>query len=140
MRGIGGHQVLLKILHRGFFQFLPAEEQGVGLNSLGSGKLFGDFPAPVFILGMDHSIQVVGPLGDRIPAVAMGNRSESGHFFSHFFYTLLFHLPGNHGIGIISGFLVPERCPEPPNHPPVVKIRQDLQNLGFTDAEIFGNG
>jgi len=129
-----------EILHRGFFQLAHAEKQGILFHPGGDGHLPGGFDAGGLIAGMNHGIEIVGPISGRIAVVAVRHLFEGGHGFSRRIDAILSHLPGDHGVGGISGFLMPDGGPKAPNDAPVAKRLEGFQQSFLGDLQAAGDG
>ena len=84
---------IAEIPHGGFFQLLAAEQNGIVGHADFFRNLFGRFSAGRLIAGVDHGIEVIGPVGGRVPPVTVGDLLKPGRLFTRRVNPLLVHPP-----------------------------------------------
>jgi len=106
-----------EVSHGGLLQLSPAEKKRIMLDISGFCHFPRNFSASVLIVRMHHRIKIIRPLCCGVAPIAVGYRPNPRKLLAHFNDPVLRHLPGDHGIGGESRFLMPQRRTETSDKP-----------------------
>lgn len=75
-----------------------------------------DAAAILFVFPVNHRIEVKRPIGEGGTEVTMADGGKGCHGLADSGDLFLRHFPNHHGVSLVSGLLMSQNRPEPPDH------------------------